>query len=98
MNFQKGDMVTCVRGDRWQSDVSECVALPETGGVYTVRTVALGHDGEEYLRLEELVNPPCIYPGGLSEAQFWGCRFRKIRKPDISALRELVVNPPKELA
>lgn len=91
-----GDQVVCIRDD-WRDSSLQCVQLPHVQGIYTIRDTLIEEwKGERilYLHFEEVRNPISWYgvePGFIAE---W---FRPVRRTDISVLRSLLVNPPKEL-
>jgi hypothetical protein len=97
--IRPGDMVVALA--TWPHKPEWWPNKPEKGGIYTVRgvTTGCGDNGEtlEGLYLEELVNPVLETLGGCTEIAFYSAQFEKIKKPSIEALRQLVVNPPKEL-
>lgn len=88
--IRKGDMVACILG--WPPDrIRNRANVPVVGGVYTVRAAEPYPDGIAGLLLEEIVNPPQQFDvGGYGEGTFAASHFRKIKKPDIGALRDLM--------
>lgn len=72
--------------------------FPQAEQVYTVRSVsAFPVTGGVMLRLEEVVNAPSPYIGGIYEIGFAAERFRPVveRKTDISIFKAML-NPSDE--
>jgi hypothetical protein len=99
--FHVGMMVVCVddRAARYRGH--EFPSLTR-GQVYTVRFVGRCRASQRAeqgwgLRLEEIVLPEIEWWGGVSEPLYCVTRFRPAKDTDISALRHLLVNPPKDL-
>ena len=87
--FKRGEMVECLKALESVTDE----LTPVVGGIYTVRSVASFGGGMFGIRLQEIRNVPRRYFDGTYECYFRTAAFRKVKKPDISALRELVANP-----
>lgn len=90
-----GDVVVCVDDD-WTKPDDRPIPRdrdPVKDGIYTVRDVipCPGIVGNVGLRFDEIVNP-APPPGG--ECFYSHTCFKKVRRTDISALRDLVAPVP----
>jgi hypothetical protein len=89
-SFRVGQKVVYLGGVRVGGYGDE--AIPEKGGIYTVRDFA--NDGG--IRLIEIVNPPRFYAEGRVECSFDVSRFRPLieRTVDISIFK-VMLNPSR---
>jgi hypothetical protein len=99
--FYVGQKVVCIRED-WRGGYGD-EELPRKGRVYTIRGIDLirGTCSDQVgLWLEEIVNEPRIYEGGLcDEVSFGHQKFRPlvVRRTDISLFQKMLT-PKKENA
>ncbi len=91
--FQVGQRVICVRPPR-PTDYGEVCAVK--GVVYTVRNAAVGVDGP-LIRVEEIVNRPRKYFGGVTECWFMVTNFRPVDERRLDVFRS-ALEPVKTVA
>lgn len=100
MDIGVGDKVECVRDD-WNPHPENGEVLPSKGRVYTVRGVYDCLGRVEAIFLEEIVNPPRIWAGGVDEFAFQTSFFRPVRTTDISVFEniclEVKAGQPRQL-
>lgn len=99
-NFHVGQKVVCVRHPEDLEYNCGCSNVPQFKQIYTIRGLETDpSNGEVYLLLEEIVNPPRLYPDGYGEECFHHSGFRPVieRKTDISVFTALL-NTSKERA
>lgn len=89
-NFRVGQKVVCVSVPDFRPEQPN---KPILGGIYTVRSVAVNHQGLPGIRLEEIRNPVGHFTGGFhDEPGFFAWRFRSVvdRKTDISVFKAML--------
>lgn len=99
--FHVGQKVVCTKEGGWlMLEAGE--TGPRNGRVYTIRTISRNlHDGELYLRFEEILNPEVDYAyppdDGINECRFWAKHFRPLRKrsTDLSIFKAML-SPKKQ--
>lgn len=95
MAFHVGQEVVCIR-EGWKV-VSSNISVPRLNCKYTIREIAVGVDGKEGLRLQEIVNMRCIrlLQGKLEECEphFRSSHFRPLQKRSIQELLEVPADP-----
>ena len=69
---------------------------PVEGQVYTIRATRVWH-GEPGVHLEEIVNQPRKYVGGVDEVWFRASRFAPIKKTDISVFLKMLEPTPERV-
>jgi hypothetical protein len=94
MNFRVGQKVVLVEGFT-QPRPGE--ALPEVGGIYTVRDRVF-YDDILTLRLDEIRNPEMDYgPGyGIVECSFHAENFRPAVQPSIDVFNAMLTKTPEQ--
>ncbi len=96
MGFYVGQRVVCIT--EWEEPRYHDEIFPKRGCFYTVRTADVEGD-EQWLRLNEIVNPALEYEEGIGEAKFLSYGFRPVeeRQTDISVFAEMLTKAPQEL-
>jgi len=83
--FYVGQEVVCV-DDRFNSDEYE-IEIPKKGKNYHIRTIEYFEHGW-YCRLEEIINPVCLYETGFVECVFSVTAFRPLQRHPVVEIAE----------
>lgn len=92
--MQVGSLIGLV-DDNWENKeaipyfLSKGVRFPVKNVVYTVREF----DGDEYIRLEEIVNPKMQFIDGYEEISFIKKRFRELQPPMTISIEQFNQQP-----
>jgi hypothetical protein len=91
MSFRVGQKVECIVAPSMFLCRNGEVA-PSKGGVYTIRAILGDPSGDEFVRLNEIVNEPRVYDQGFEECCFDAAAFRPIvdRATDIRFAHDIL--------